>query len=913
MLSRLCALVVRRSGWVLLLSAVLTLFAAVQIVDPRTGEPQLYLDPSINRLLPTDDPAREFYDEVRLRFGSDEIVLIAVVDEEGIFHTERLGDIVTMTRRIEDLPGVHHVVSLATALNIRAADGEMQIEPFLSSIPKNDAEAQRLVKEALANPVYAGNLVSEDARATALFVYLEDMPEHEFLDLDLDRRMQAIAEEEAIGAAVWVTGGASIKAETGRALLDDLLRIVPLTSALMALIALVIFRSIRGVVIPLGTILVSLVWTLGVVAPLMGSLNIVTVVVPPLILVVGCASAVHVLSDYLAHAAARDADATPSEVVLETLNEVALPVLLTGLTTGAGFLSLSVSNLPAIRQFAIASSIGVAATMVVSLTFAPALLTRMRLPKARDPAEDSNDALDRFLAWLGSIDLRHRVPILAAAGGVALLSAYGMTRIHVSTDFASNFDDDSLVRRSFDAVNARLQGANPFYVVLRADSRDAFLEPENLAELQKLQQWLTSQPEIGGTTSLVDYVMLINRGFHDDDPAQLAIPRTRSLVSQLLLFGANEELDNFVDSRYQTANVLVRSQAVDSEDIARLADRIEAHLSELPSNLEATVTGNTVLVARTIDDIAVGQALSLSTAFVIIYVILAILFTSFRVGFIALLPNALPVIVYFGTLGFTGVTLNVTTGLVACLVLGIAVDDTIHYLARFNALAKRSADEERGVVEALRQVGRPVTYTTGALCIGFLVLTTSNLNNLVEFGALASFTLLVAWVIDVTVTPALAAKLRIVSLWDVLTLDMGEDPHKAIGLFAGLSKTQARIAALATSIRSFAEGERIITEGDEAKEMFVVIDGTLEASIPGVDGPVTLRQHGRGDVIGEVGLFHGTRTANVDALTDVRLIRLTPENLDRLRRRHPRIQARILFNLNRILAERLANLTQRVS
>jgi hydrophobe/amphiphile efflux-3 (HAE3) family protein len=899
---------------VLALTALITAFAAIQVVDPRTGEPQLYLDPSINRLLPTADPAREFYDEVRLRFGSDEIVLIAIVDELGIFRPERLAGILEMTHRIEALPGVHHVVSLATALNIRAADGDMQIEPFLSSVPQDSAELERMSAEALANPVYAGNLVSPDARATALFVYLDDMPEHEFLALDLDRKMQAIAEQEAVGAGVWVTGGASIKAETGRALLDDLLRIVPLVCAIMGLIALLIFRSLRGVVVPLGTILISLVWTLGLVAPLMGSLNIVTIVVPPLILVVGFAYALHVLSDYNAKALHAGAEGEPRAVVLEALNEVALPVLLTGLTTGAGFLSLSVSNLPAIRQFAVASSIGVAATMVVSLSFAPALLAVMRLPRAAPQQGDEGEGrLDAFLEWLARVDLRHRVPILVCAGVVTLLSIYGMTRIQVSTDFASNFDRDSVVRRSFDAVNARLQGANPFYIVIRADSREAFLEPVNLAELQQLQQWLTEQPEIGGTTSLVDYVRLINRGFHDDEPEHLAIPKSRAMVSQLLLFGANDELENFVDSRYQTANVLVRSRAVDSEDIARLADRIEAHFAELPGHLEATVTGNTVLVARTIDDIAIGQALSLSTAFVIIYVILAILFTSLRVGFIALLPNALPVVVYFGTLGLTGVTLNVTTGLVACLVLGLAVDDTIHYLARFNAIAKRSADEEHGVIEALRQVGRPVTYTTTALCIGFLVLTTSNLNNLIEFGALASFTLLVAWVVDVTVTPALAAKLRIVSLWDVLTLDMGEDPHRAIGLFQGLSKTQARIAALATSIRNFSEGHRIITEGDEAKEMFVVIDGTLEASITGSDGPVKLRTHERGDVIGEVGLFHGTRTANVDALTDVRLVRLTPENLDRLRRRHPRIQAQILQNLSGILAERLASVTQRVT
>jgi len=284
-----------------------------------------------------------------------------------------------------------------------------------------------------------------------------------------------------------------------------------------------------------------------------------------------------------------------------------------------------------------------------------------------------------------------------------------------------------------------------------------------------------------------------------------------------------------------------------------------------------------------------------------------------RWGLVSMIPNLVPIALMLALMGWLDVPLDIFTMLTGSVAIGLAVDDTIHYLARFNALAKRSADVEHGVVEALRQVGRPVTYTTAALCIGFLALTTSNLNNLIEFGALASFTLAVAWLIDVTVTPALAARLKIVSLWDVLTLDMGEDPHKAIALFAGLSKTQARIAALATSIREFPRGHRLITAGDAAKEMFVVIDGVLEASIQGANGPVKLRQHERGDVIGEVGLFHGTRSANVDALTDVRLVRLTPDNLDRLRRRHPRIQAQILLNLNRILAERLASVTQRVA
>jgi hypothetical protein len=336
-------------------------------------------------------------------------------------------------------------------------------------------------------------------------------------------------------------------------------------------------------------------------------------------------------------------------------------------------------------------------------------------------------------------------------------------------------------------------------------------------------------------------------------------------------------------------------------------------LADLPSHLAATVTGNTVLISRTMDAIALGQALSLGTAFLIIYAILVALFASFRVGFVALIPNALPVLIYFGILGWSGVTLNTTTGLVACLVLGIAVDDTIHLMAHFNAAAKRYADEGKGIVGAVRNVGRPVTYTTVALCLGFLCLLASSMNGQVEFGWLAALTLAVAWLVDVTFTPAIAGRMRIVTLWDILTLDLGEDPHKSIPLFAGLREAQARIAALMATICHLPEGSQLFKVGESGDEMYVVIDGELVASIATENGKLQLSEQRRGDVIGEVALFEGTRTADVHATTDVRLLRLTLADLQRLKRRYPRIGAQLYANLSQVLADRVTSLTRRVS
>jgi hypothetical protein len=291
---------------------------------------------------------------------------------------------------------------------------------------------------------------------------------------------------------------------------------------------------------------------------------------------------------------------------------------------------------------------------------------------------------------------------------------------------------------------------------------------------------------------------------------------------------------------------------------------------------------------------------------------MALQFMSLRVGLIAMIPNVLPVLFYFGILGWSGITLNVTTGLVASIVLGIAVDDTIHFLGHFNTAAKQSASEKEGVRHAVMHVGRPVTYATSALCLGFLALTFSSLRQQAEFGVLAAVTLFLGWCCDLTFTPAIASRIRIVTLWEVLTLDLGENPHLAIPLFKGMSKAQARIVALMTEIVSAKAGERLIRLGEKGDGMYVVIEGRLRSSVETDGRFVLLNTHARGDVLGEVGLFRGERTANVDCETDVRLLRLDPSNLARLRRRYPRVSAQLFRNLSDVLAQRLAAATSRL-
>ena len=409
-----------------------------------------------------------------------------------------------------------------------------------------------------------------------------------------------------------------------------------------------------------------------------------------------------------------------------------------------------------------------------------------------------------------------------------------------------------------------------------------------------LQRWLEAQPEVGNTASIVDYLTQLNRQLRGRDE----LPESTAVARQLLLFAGGEPVRRYADSLYKTARIEVRATVDASRDVGALLERLQARIDGLPRTLEAEVTGQSVLVNATLEQIARGQVQSIATAFLIIYMILAALFSSFRMGLIALVPNALPVAFYFGILGLLGIPLDSTTSLVACIALGIAVDDTIHYLVRFGAAARRAAHETQGALATLRAIVRPVTLTSLALCLGFLVLTTSELGNQVIFGALAASTLGVAWVVDVTVTPAITAGAKVVTFWDILRLDLGPQPQRAIPLFEGLSARQARVFALMMDIRTISAGDLLMKEGDVGvNDVYAVLEGELKVSVDRQGESVLARTATRGDLLGTFGYYTKRRNATVHAVSDARLLRIEERDLEELLQRHPRIAGRVFKNL----------------
>jgi predicted RND superfamily exporter protein len=909
-MERIYYFIVHRPKTVLLFILLLTGFLAYHAQHIR-------LDSSVESLLPQDDPEKRYYDEVRQLFISDEMGIIGLIADD-IYTPEVLQKIKHLTEEIQKIDGVEDVISLTNAVDPIA---DVVDPPLLVPQIPSTPEALEKLKTTLADrPIYQKNLVSPDGRAAAINILFADTNDDAFRQR-VDEKIQALVARESGPEKLYYTGLPHFKVYSAKVMWEDVSRFVPVTLLLIIVVLFFCFRSLRGVLLPAATVIISLVWTLGIMVLSGSHLSLGSIALPPLLLVLGTAYSLHMVAEY--YELARPGRSR-SEVLLETLGKTTAPIFITALTTVLGFLSLGVNRIVSIREMGLYSSVGIVIAFALSVVVVPAVLALLPLPARQETA--FSPALSSALRELGQVDIRHRKAIILAGIVIAALSVWQIFSIRVDSNFQSFFRPEDPIRQATDAINRHLAGSMAFYVVIDGNRKDLFKEWDTLRRMKDLQLYLDALPGVEKTLSFVDYCELLDRGAQEGGGGLLVSPEGEIIEApppeerktfweepaQLkavmqLVAGSPKSFAWVVNPEFSRTNILVRTALSRSSDIMDLVAKIRAFGQEhFPPELTVHPTGNLILLTHTTGDIVTGQIQSLSLAGGVIFAIMAAMFLSARVGLIAMIPNLFPILAFFGVMGASGAVLNLGTSIIASIALGIAVDNTIHLMTRLSSEVRVAADQEQALLQTLAAVGKPSLYASVILFWGFLVLYLSTFVPIQEFGLLSAFTIVVAFVGDVVLLPALLATTRIITVWDLLYLKLGKDPHKTIPLFEGLRPLQARIVTLMGEIKAFPCGQPIIRQGEMGNEMYVLINGTADVIINSSSQPRRVRTLGRGDVFGEMGLIrHHVRTADVIATEDVEVIAVNGRFLSHMQRRYPRIGSKIFLNIAKILSDRL--------
>ena len=750
-------LLIARSRWVVGVLTVLTLLAALGGIRFSPFGLALEIDPSTEPLLPLGDPMRALYAEAVRDFGDDEIYSIAINCGQAFsFHC--LDALDRTTARVARLDGVRSVSSLTDVTSYRWVEEEQWVEiaPLIEEVPQGADELAVLRARVLEDPVYRQTLVSEDAQVVALNVSFQKMSDAEFIASALDAQVVDILQQELPAEfAYFIAGRPHVKVHVYRGIVRDLLLLVPIAVIVMGLVLFFFFRSLRGVLLPVGTALVANVWTFGLIGWLGEPLSLLAGLLAPMLIAMGCVYGVHVVARY-EEESLRAAD--PSAAALATLMHVRRPASIAGITTVIGFAALLVTDVPAVFELGTYAMVGVASATCLSLIGVPAVLARLPLdPRVGGVAQGADPAQRSLNVALGELAhtlSRVRRPLLGLWLVVALLAVLAIPRIVVDTDYLSYFSAEDPIRVDFEAVNTSLAGVVPISVVIDGGVPGALREPARLEAIEQLEAELALIPGVSRTVSVLDSLRQLNRAFHRDALEWERLPESRPAATEFLFMMPKSRTSRLITIDHARANVVVRTGAVGSSEILALGHSIQEAVDEYPiPGAEVEVSGNTILLSRSADGIARSQPLSVGVATVAIALLVALALGSLRLGLIAMIPNVLPVLIFFGVLGWGAASLSVPTSLIGCMALGVAIDDTVHWLARYRSERLDGQTTTQAIRTTLQRVGRPIVITSLMLGLGFLVVTGSRFATLQSFGWLSALTMGVCLLTDLLLLP----------------------------------------------------------------------------------------------------------------------------------------------------------------
>jgi predicted RND superfamily exporter protein len=749
--------------------AVLSIVSAVLL----WGALGLETDVGYRSLLGPQHPAVARFDALLTRFGGG-FPLAAVYDCretercESAFDPDPLRTSAQIHQALAGEASIRRVETLATtALLVPKGDDDIEARRFIAAgelAPDRDA----LVQRALHDSPWPRQLVDASGQVGAIVVDVASSQSDDqiaaYAALDA-----ALAPHEARGYRFHRVGGPVEFVVAGGELQADTARLIPVMVVLVGCVLFALFRSFAIAVAALATVGVSVLWTFGAMAWLGWAQNSVTQALPPLLLVIGVCDVIHLLARL-----ATDANTQPErprrELLLAAVREVGGACVITSLTTAAGFASFATSGLESFVRFGLAAAFGVGAALVLTFSLLP--LLALHLPLAHAPAAAAAARWDHRLRRTVGTAQRHPLALLGVTAVVGLALGWGAGALRVDASFEDLYGKDSRVVRWANHVSEHLRRPDTLEVVLSPPDPEDFADPDGLGVVEHAALALTAIDGLGPARSVVDWISWVHQLANGDEPFWYRLPGRESVTLEIV--EAIDERDpamlpRWLDREAGGYRVSLETEKLPQEEMRRALDQTRAALAEiLPAGWHYELTGPFAVVHEMVDEIQRTQLLSFATATLVVLVLVALFLGSLRLGLLALVPTVLPALAILGAMGWSGAPLDVGSAMVAAVVIGIAVDDSVHLLSVYQRLRQAGQARALAMRNAVLRVGRAVVTTSLALALGFFALTLSSWSTIAHFGALTS----------IAVLGALAAVVAVLPAWMALP-GMGGSPGEA--------------------------------------------------------------------------------------------------------------------------------------
>ncbi len=721
-------------------------------------------------LMPYDHPVNVQYDDFLNKFGEEGNLILLGVQDSAIFTPEKFKAWNELTRKLTSYPEVDHIISPASLQELKKFEDPKRFEmvPVLDSDAPDSLQLKDFENKLFTELPFYENLVFSSHSNTiqsALYLNKELVNTKARKIFVLEELDPLIAEfEENHGIDVRVSGMPYIRTLNAQNIVDEIGLFILAALLVTSLIFFFFFRSLRATLISMFTVCIGVMWAFGVIGLLHYEITILTALIPPLIIVIGIPNCIFLINKYQQEIKKHGNQAKSLQRVI---TKVGNATLLTNLTTASGFATFILTDSQLLREFGVVASINIIAIFVLSLLIIPIIYSYLKPPKDRHLRHLTKKWIGGLVDWMEKMVRHNRIAIYISSVVLLAASIIGIYTIKISGSILEDMPQNTTFFKDVKFFESEFDGVMPLEILIDTKKAKGVMKLSTLKRMDELEKFIQDIPELSKPLSVNRLVKYSKQAYYNGNPKYYQLPSSQErnfIMPYARNLSSGEGLmQSYVDSTGRYARITTFMKDVGTEKMEEIENDLLPQIKKIfpKERYEVALTGKALLFQKGTNYLVRNLIISLGLAILLIAILMAWMFRSFRMIIISLVPNLLPLLVTAGMMGFLGVPIKPSTILVFSIAFGISVDDTIHFLAKYRQELKANNWRiKRSVYAALRETGVSMFYTSIVLFFGFSVFMISSFGGTVALGGLVSATLLFAMLANLLLLPSLLLSLE---------------------------------------------------------------------------------------------------------------------------------------------------------
>lgn len=708
--------------------------------------------------LPAEDPIQIAMETYKSRYNNAWLAIVGI-ETPDILDSNSLKVISKISDKFEELDGVlpGQVKSLSTAKRIIETQQGIEILNYLEEIPGSVAEKETLKKQIIDDNTVYELLISKDM--TFALVVADVIPETPATPIYLEM-MEFLDSIKTDEIKFYLSGGIFDSHEIDLGIDKDISLLLPLCILFIIIGLAVSFKTLRGVLIPLLIIVLSIVWTMGFMGLVGIKLTIVTSILPMLMIAISSSYGIHMLHRYYEEVQL----GTVKESIISTVKNTRKPIIMTGITSAIGTATLIVFKINSIKEFGVISAVGIIFVFILTLFLLPSILAVLKKPqrKAKNEVQESSMVYSQIL----SFSLKNKVKIFITFILLVLLSFIGIKEIKIGADFAKYFPKEHRVRTTYNVFNKKMGGVFDMVIMIDGSENEIVKDPQFLKKVDSFQSYLKQSKHIGRVNSVIDILKQMNKTFNNNNPDYYVIPNTKEEVAQYYLTyqmsGSSSTFEQMVDFDYKSLVVHATFNTSELIDHQTVFNDINEYWKQHKNNeISVSLAGRAPYNISFTEYIVKGKLFNILLAIIVVWLFCTFIFKSFKYGLISIIPLSISSILTFGLMGFVGVRLEMGTAIISAIGIGIGVDFSIHFICRYRQELKNNLLPQECLKKTIETSGHAIMLDVLSNVLGFSVFVFSGFTPIQAFGWLVCFTMITVALTTIVLLPPILSLLSL--------------------------------------------------------------------------------------------------------------------------------------------------------